>query len=402
MRPSSFIPHPSEAGHNVTESETLQSSSFSLHPSSELFAVASPGLEPAVRSELRALHFAAVSAAPGGVAFRGDLREAARANLWLRSATRVLLRVAEFDAPGRRELLARSARANLSPFLEPGRPAKIHAACHKSRLYHSGLVEEVLREALALPSPQSGEPSILLLARLVHDRCTLSIDTSGELLHRRGWRQETSRAPLRETLAAGMLLLCGYDGSQAFADPMCGSGTLAIEAALLAGGRAPGLRRAFAIEAFPGFSAQAMAALRAEAEAAAHAPAHPILAADVHAGALASARRNAERAGVLAHVRFERCDAGRLRAPAETGLLLTNPPYGARLAGTDDAVAALDAALRGPFRTWKRAFLAPARGRRAGLGLPVERATTLDNGGIRVELVELAANVAKAPPPAGG
>ncbi len=357
----------------------------------DLFAVSAPGLERVVAGELKTLGFSNVRELPGGAAFRGSLADALRANLWLRTASRVLLRLAAFDAPGRRELLARLKRLDLSAFVGPREPIAVSATSHQSRLYHTGLVTEAILEAFARLPAARGAAAPQLFVRLVRDRCTLSIDTSGELLHRRGYRLGAARAPLRETLAAGLLLLCDYDGSRPLADPMCGSGTIPIEAALIATGRAPNAARAMAVDRFPGAEPAALAKVRAEALASACPAGAVILGADVNGGALATARANAERAQVASVIRFERANVADLRPPAPAGLLLTNPPYGrrlSRLARGTDAWAALRSALTGAFASWRRAVLGPGVELRERLKLSVVRAVRLENGGLPVELLE--------------
>lgn len=358
----------------------------------ELFAVASPGLERVVAAELRGLGFADAHELPGGAAFRGTLPQALKANVWLRTATRVLLRLAVFDAPGRRELLARARRLDVAPFVAPGAAVHVSVSCQQSRLYHTGLVTEVLCEALGLVPAAKDQVAPTLFVRLLKDRCTLSIDTSGELLHRRGYRLETSRAPLRETLAAGMLLLCGYDGTRPLVDPMCGSGTIPIEAALIATGRAPNAARAMALEKFPAVDAALLVAVRQEAQAALRPAGELIFGADIHGGALHAARSNAARAGVAGLVRLERCDVAHLAAPAPGGLLLTNPPYGKRIQrdrnDRGDPLVALQAALAGAFRGWERLVIGPGVELRRAIKLPVVRAVRLDNGGIAVEMLQ--------------
>jgi putative N6-adenine-specific DNA methylase len=351
----------------------------------DLFAITAPGLERVVAEELRQLGMGA-TVVEGGVTFRDTLLGAARANLWLRAASRILLRVGTFDAPGRRELAARLSRFSLDAWVPPQTPIHVHATASRSRLYHTGLIGEIACDALARPAApkQAAAPTIFL--RLERDRCTLSVDTSGDLLHRRGYRTDIARAPLRETLAAGMLLLCGYDGSTAFVDPMCGSGTLPIEAWLLSTKRAPGLQRRFAFESFPELDHAAWDQLREEARAQIRPPQALIEGADIHAGSLAAARRNAERAGAE-EVRWERCDVALRGAPAETGLLLVNPPYGRRVADQESGLRALGSAIEGSFARWRAGVLLPKATR-----LPLHRRSVreipLDNGGIPVRLLE--------------
>src|SRR5207237_8719686 len=200
-------------------------------------------------------------------------------------------RLGEFRATTFGDLVRKARSLPFDLCLRKGEKVALRVTCRKSRLYHSGAVAERLREAigahLGAPAPEAAaneeadSPAQLLLARFDHDVCTVSADTSGALLHRRGYRLAQSRAPLRETLAAAMLLAAGYDGSTPLADPLCGSGTIAIEGALIARRRAPGIARAFALERWPGFDAAAFARLRDEARGRELAKArHGILASD--------------------------------------------------------------------------------------------------------------------------
>lgn len=359
-------------------------------PSSELdlFAVAAPGLERVVADELGSLGLKA-TVVEGGVTFRDTLAGAARANLWLRSASRVLLRVGTFDAPGRRELAARLARFPLDAYVPPGTPLHVHATASRSRLYHTGLIAEVVHDALDRPTAPKDAVAPTLFIRFDRDRCTVSVDTSGELLHRRGYRVDNAQAPLRETLAAGMVLLAGYDGSVPFVDPMCGSGTLAIEAWSIATQRAPGLQRQFAFEAFPALEQPAWEALRTEARARIRPSPALIEGSDIHGGSLAAARRNAARAGA-AEIRWERGDVALRPVPAETGLLLVNPPYGRRVADQEAALRALAGALDGRFARWHAGVLLP-RSARLPVRRHAERELPLDNGGIPVRMLEFMA-----------
>ncbi|RPJ45205.1 MAG: hypothetical protein EHM21_09560, partial [Chloroflexi bacterium] len=254
------------------------------------FAVTAPGLEPLAAKELRnigislegqkpvtGLHLAekrttggaaAESDRSGGVSFTGSLEDIYRANLHLRTASRVLVRLGDFYAAGFPELRKKAGRLAWERFLAPGQPVSLHVTCHKSKLYHSGAVAERVLAAIAdrlgkpapavkaSPTGEEGEGTAvqMIVVRLIHDHCTISVDSSGELLHRRGYRQATAKAPLRETLAAAMLLASGWDGASPLVDPFCGSGTIAIEAAMLALGIPPGWRRSFAFMNWPRYS----------------------------------------------------------------------------------------------------------------------------------------------------
>lgn len=326
-----------------------------------LFAVCPPGLEPVVAAELAEHGFAEIEAGRGGVTFRGD---ALRANRVLATATRVLQRVATFPAKNFKQLQARTREIDWSGFggLTP------QATCRKSRLYHSGAVEERLA-AVVPPGPGA------LLARLERDVCTLSVDTSGERLHRRGWRVETGAAPLRETLAASILRLAEWQPGVALYDPMCGSGTFLIEGAVRAAGVAPGAQRTFACEGWlpeapmPTFTPVPTA----------------IVGGDRSAPAVGAAQRNAERAGVVVDLR--RGDARNAEPPAETGLLVCNPPYGRRAGGVAGAYDRLGALLRGPFAGWRAAVLVPDRASGKRLGRTPTATHRLKNGGLSITLV---------------
>ena len=356
-----------------------------------LFAVCPPGLERVLSREIGA------EASAGGVEIQGDLARAAELNLTLRTATRVLARLGDFRATTFADLIRKARSLPFDLCLRKGEPVALRVTCRKSRLYHSGAVAERLREAigerLGAPPPEAvadeevDSPPQLILARFDHDVCTVSADTSGALLHRRGYRLAQSRAPLRETLAAAMLLAAGYDGSVSLADPLCGSGTIAIEGALIARHKAPGIARAFALERWPGFDGAALARLRNEARARelARAP-HSILASDEDPAAVRAARENADRAGVAADLRIEDRALREVRLGPGPGLVATNPPYGVRV--TADLTRLYsdlgDLARRSGFRL---AVLAATRALAAAGRLPFETAFPTRNGGIPVELL---------------
>lgn len=325
-----------------------------------LFAVVAPGLEAAAIAELHAAGFTAVEAVPGGATFDGD---PLRANRVLAIPSRILQRVARYEARTFDALVAGAAAVDWTPYggLTP------EVTCRKSRLYHSGAVAE--RLAAVVPPGPGG-----LYVRLYRDRCTLSVDTSGELLHRRGWRPETGAAPLRETLAAGILRLAGWTPGEALYDPMCGSGTLLIEAAVAAAGLAPGRLRPFACERW---------CPPAEIP---RAPAVPTVIAggDRSAAAVEAARRNAERAGV--EIAVDVIDARHATAPASRGLVVCNPPYGRR-ARLGDAFRVLADRLTGDLATWRTAILCPDPAAVRALARSAEQVFPLRNGGLKVSLV---------------
>jgi putative N6-adenine-specific DNA methylase len=262
------------------------------------FASAPPGLEAVVVREVAALPGATeVAAVPGGVEFSGDLAVGLAANRGLRVATRVLRRLAVIETREFAKLRRHVARLDWGSYLDAGRPLRFEVSARSSRLYHTGAVAETLAEAIgaALGRPvtvaasagpasagdegvarggvedeaaddaAAGLAPLRIFARGDRDRWTISVDASGPLLHRRGWRSEAGPAPLRETLAAGLLALAGYDPGRPLVDLMCGSGTIVIEAAAIACARAPGAGRRFACQDWPSFTAEVVA--RAEAVA---------------------------------------------------------------------------------------------------------------------------------------
>jgi len=306
-----------------------------------LFAACSPGLEPTLAAELRALGLDA-RPVPGGAEATGE-DALALACLGSRVADGVLLRL--WEGPERDA--------------DSGR-----------------------REALRIAGDGAG-----LTMRREGGRLTISRDAVGAPLFKRGWRQRIGAAPLRESLAAGILLACGFDGTRPFLDPMCGSGTLAIEAALIAARRAPGLGRSFAFEAFRGHDAARTTRVRDRLAALARPIAVPIHASDRNAGALRLAQKNAASAGVGEAIRFERLDAAEADVPPGAGLCAVNPPYGIRLDeetfGSWRALAALLPRLAG----WEVAVIAPDRGYEKLLPPPTSADLELRNGGIRCRLL---------------
>ena len=300
-----------------------------------LFAVAAPGLEGVLEAEVRALRgVSEVAGVPGGVEMTAGREGLYGANLRLRTATRVVVRLGEVEARDFARLRKRAAALPWEELVAPGTRVETAVTVRKSRLYHTGAIAERILGAASDRlgrDAAAGEHPLRVAVRGDDDRFVLSVDSSGELLHRRGWRTEAGPAPLRETLAAGVLLLAGYDGREPLLDPTCGAGTFVIEAAAIATGRAPGVGRSFAFERFPGHDAALLERLRAELVAAVHAPAAPIAGSDADAAIVEVARRNAERAGVGAAVALSVAALESLGTGGPAGLVVANPPYGHRL-----------------------------------------------------------------------
>ncbi|MDY7232038.1 THUMP domain-containing class I SAM-dependent RNA methyltransferase [Hyalangium rubrum] len=359
--------------------------------------MAPPGLEPALEAEALALGFHP-RRVEGGVELEGPPGLHQEANLRLRTASRVLLRLGSFRAHDVGALTRGLAALDLRRVWAGEGTPRLSVAAHGSRVPAAAVPAAAARawglssvgRAGALDEEES-EEGLTLLARLEGEGCTVSVDTSGGPLHRRGYRQEVGRAPLRETLAAGMLGLAGYDGVEPLVDPMCGSGTFLIEGAWLSMRRAPGLERTFAFERFPGFDAAAWEARRASAKAEAlPAPRAALHGYDINAGALGTARRNARRAGLT--LALERRDVKTLVPPVSgPGLVVANPPYGKRVGESGELpelYRALGATLRRSFGGWRVALLVPDEaGLIRALGLPEARSLPVRNGGLRCRVL---------------
>jgi putative N6-adenine-specific DNA methylase len=382
-----------------------------------LFAITAPGLEEIAAIELRARGIANPVVEPGGVAFTGTIEDVYDANLWLRTVSRVVIRIASFHASEFHELERRAKRVPWGRYI--GVPARVRfrVTCRKSRLYHSdavaerlGLIigsEHGLPGGFAIAGADDGssqedvaapDDAQLFIVRLVHDEVTISADTSGALLHRRGYRQAIAKAPLRETLAAGMVMGSGWDGSGPLVDPMCGSGTIPIEAAMIARRMAPGIDRVasasrrFAFMGWAGFDDAAWERRVAIAMAAA-APESPvpIIGADRDAGAIAAALANAARAGVGEDIEFRQHAISALALPPGPGWIVSNPPYGVRVgesAPLRNLYAQLGKVLRDRAAGWSLAMLTADRMLERRVGVAFTDTLRTSNGGIPVRLVK--------------
>ena len=364
----------------------------------ELFAVAPPGIEALLHRELATLGIKG-RYVPGGVDLQGDADTIRRVNLESRLASRLLLRLASFKVLHLNELEKLCSKLEVAPYIRADLPLSVRATCRKSKIYHSGAAEERVLRGLAkklgaAPAPaqanldEDDEPPQAVLVRFEHDVCTLSLDTSGAHLHKRGYRRETAKAPIRETLAAALLADAGYGADQAFVDPMCGSGTFAIEAALIATCSAPGRLRSFAFERWPSHDARAMKLLREAVEARRRPAPAPIVASDRDEGAVNATRRNAERAQVAIDVRHHAISDS--RPPASQGLLLTNPPYGERVGDPGrlrDLYATLGKLAHGPYADWAFGFVTTDERLANASRIAFSRVSPpVPHGGLRVNL----------------
>ncbi len=358
-----------------------------------------PGLEEALVDELRDLGLDA-RLTEGGATFKATSEALYAVHLYSRLAGQVRVRVATLKA---RNLEALAQGARLLPWKQwvwPGQSVTVKVSSTRSRLSARGdavsrKLQHAIRDALRGPresGPRAPREPIVVFVRLVDDRATLSVDASGERLHRRGWRQATAKAPLRENLAAAMLRLADWDPGEALVDPFCGAGTLPIEAATIATSRAPGLGRSFAFERWPNFDAEVYQELRGDAAGlAALDHAAPILAADRDPGAITASRDNARRAGVLDRLVIRHQAIADLSAPdCQPGLVITNPPYGHRVGQAwrrQDIFRHIGKVLRREWSGWRVALLLPDPALARPLGLKVSPVATFSNGGLPVTLV---------------
>lgn len=370
---------------------------------SELFAVSAPGLASFTAAELAALGLkpgvSETDGEEGGISFEGDRREIYQANLHLRTASRVLVRLGHFYAAAFSELRKKASRLAWEDYLRPGRPVAIRVTCHQSKLYHSGAVAERVAGAIGdrLGSPielakfdeNAAEVPPLIVVRLANNQCTISLDSSGAHLHRRGYRQAVAKAPLRETLAAGLLLAAAWNGTVPLLDPFCGAGTIPIEAALLARRMAPGRLRHFAFMDWPDFDAALWKDLYGQAEAQIIPANPPIQGSDRDAGAIEMARANAARAGVQDAIEFTHRAVSAIQPPAVPGYVVTNPPYGVRIHSSHDLRNLYDQfgkVLRLNCPGWQAAILCSDNILLGHTGLSFDRRFSFNNGGIQVQL----------------
>lgn len=360
-------------------------------PDFDIFLTTFPGLEPTLLAEIRGKGFKAAKAVPGGVVIRGGWPEVWRANLWVRGAGRVLARLDHFHATHLAQLDLRARHVPWASVLRPDVPFRVEATCAASKLYHSGAVAERIATAIreTLGAPESPEAAVTVMARLEHDRCTISLDTSGEALHKRGYKAAINPAPLRETMASLFLAQCGYLGEEPLLDPMCGAGTFVIEAAEIAARLNPGRARGFAFEHFAGFDADSWARMRAVASR--RAPAALCYGSDRDAGAVAMARANAERAGVAEATEFRQCTISDAAPPeGPPGLVMVNPPYGTRLGEKAELAPlyrALGQVLLRRFAGWRVGLVTAEPLLARATALPFLPTTApVPHGGLRVTL----------------
>lgn len=326
----------------------------------------------------------------GGVTFDATTRQLYAVNVWSRIATRVLVRAAHFRSRTFEAFERELAAVDWQPWLPDHMGVRVRVTSTRSRLYHTGAIEERVHRALGA-APANDEHAPLVVVRIVDDLAQISVDASGAALYKRGWRTSTAKAPLRETLAAAMVLASGWTPDAPLIDPFCGSGTIAIEAALLAAGHAPGAHRAFAFERWPSFEPGTMASVRASTKIEPK-PAATIVARDRDDGAVETTIANATRAGVADAIDVRRASISELVAPLSTdsGWVLSNPPFGRRVSGGGDLrdlFARFGDVARGALPGWQVGLLV-ADARAAGhTRLRLREVFGTRTGGIPVQFV---------------
>ena len=357
----------------------------------DIFLVCAPGLEPVLRDEARELGFTDAAAQPGGGTITGSWADMRRANLMLRGATRVVIRIGGFRAFHLAQLDKRARKFPWAEFLRPDVPVTVEATCKASKIYHDRAAAQRIERAIheELGAEISKSASVRVMARIEDNLVTFSLDTTGESLHKRGHKEAVGKAPMRETLAALFLRRCGYTGAEPVLDPMCGSGTFPIEAAEIALGLAPGRSRSFAFEHLAGFDADLWANERA-----AISPRTTNLTfhgSDRDAGAIKMATANAERAGVAGITRFEQKPISDITPPeGPPGLVMINPPYGGRI-GNRKLLFSLHKSmgdvLMDRFRGWRVGIITDDGGLAKATNLPfLPQEAPVAHGGLKVKL----------------
>ncbi|MEO1767878.1 THUMP domain-containing class I SAM-dependent RNA methyltransferase [Thiobacter aerophilum] len=369
--------------------------------SEHFFAPCPRGLESALAAELTRLGAAQVSPVESGVGFQGDWPLCYRVNLWSRLASRVLWRIAHGPYQSEEEVYRLARAVDWPSYFDVDQTFAVSTVARRCPLKSLNFVTLRIKDAVCdrfrdtrgrRPNVDTARPAVRLAAFLDATHLTLYLDTSGEALFKRGWRKSKGEAPLKENLAAGILHLTGWQPGVPLLDPMCGSGTFLMEAALMALHIAPGLGRGFAFERLENFDAQAWARLRREAEAECRPRQQlPLWGSDSDAAAVRHARRNFAEAGLAPVVALERKDVLELEAPAAEGVLVTNPPYGERigdLATLAEFYPRLGSVLKQRFAGW-RVFIFTADTRLPGLmRLKPARRTPLYNGPLACRLYE--------------
>ncbi len=363
----------------------------------EFFAAAIPHTEQVLCDELRELGFTSVRLNRGGIPFRGEWREGWRACLQSRIAQRIHVLMGRFPAATSDELYDAVRSIDWSPYVTARQTISVRSVSVASELRHTGFVALRAKDAIvdqvrdnqgARPAVSRDDPDVRVFIYLVNDRVSIYLDLSGEPLHRRGYRSQAGTAPLRETMAAAILRMSGWDRSSPLIDPMCGSGTIAIEAALWATDMAPGLARGrFGFERWANFGdseAKELKALCGELRSKVTSEQPRIVAGDIDPKVLEITKANARAAGV--HLTFRQQSILDLQGDGGRRLLITNPPYGVRVEAEPEFAQKLSAALC-RLHGWRVCLLAGSKVYEHVIGVKPESRTELVNGTIECDFL---------------
>jgi putative N6-adenine-specific DNA methylase len=372
---------------------------LSSSPSNEFFATAPRGLEALLVEELQSLGVQNVSQVPGGVGFSGGWEICYRANLWSRIASRVLWKLHSFQYGNEQDIYAAAKALDWPQFFAVERTLRVNLTAQKSPLKSLEFATLRIKDAVCdrfrdafgrRPDVERAAPDVRVHAFLEAGRATLYLDTSGEPLFKRGWRAEQGEAPLRENLAAGIVMLTGWQPGEPLLDPMCGGATLLVEAAAMARGRAPGARRNFGFEKLSAFDATLWETIKQEKPKTGASDLR-LYGSDTDAQALDAARRNLAAAGVERWVELERADVLGRAAPGPSGVMVANPPYGERMGSAEELARfypKLGDALKRKFAGWRCYFFTSDLRLPKLIRLEPSARTPLWNGALECRLYE--------------
>ena len=363
-----------------------------------LFVTCPRGLEAPLSQELEQLKCQDIRAVDGGVACKGGMEQVYRINLHSRTASRVLLRLTKSGYRSEQDIYKAAKNIRWTDWFDLEQTFKVKVEGKRAQVKSLDFVGLKIKDAVcdvfrdacgARPSVGKIRPDIRIHVFIDERDIQIFIDTSGEALFKRGYRQDTGEAPMRENLAAGLLLLAGYDGTQPFQDPFCGSGTIVIEAAWIATRRAPGLMRRFGFEKLKNFDAALWKKLQHEAETQIRPAPAPISGSDNDRYMIRAAVANAQAAEVDTFIRFEVKDAQDTRPNGEGGILISNPPYGVRLAEVQALQALypqLGAWLKQHYAGWLAGMFTGDRDMPKFMRLSPKRKIPLYNGNLDCRL----------------
>ncbi len=367
---------------------------------SERFFASSPrGLEGLLADELRALGAADVAVAPGGVAFAGSWETCYAANFHSRIASRVLWRVAAFDYANEEDIYAAARTIDWARYFKVDQSLRVNLTAIKSPLRSLEFATLRIKDAICdrfrdetgqRPDVDRREPDVRVHCFLEHAKGTLYLDTSGEPLFKRGWRRAAVEAPLRENLAAGIIRLTGWKFDEPLFDPMCGGGTLLIEAAAMALNEPPGAGRNFGFENLRSFDLKSWNRVK-DGRPPRNKLRPTLFGSDIEQRAVESAKKNLMAAGFFDLVKLQRADVLKVEPPAPAGVMVANPPYGERLSDADQMAAfypQLGNALKQRFAGWRCHFFTSDLRMAKMIRLSPSRRVPLFNGALECRLFE--------------